>query len=69
MNKTFPKIFDKAGKINIGQKFSEALLEHFLNIGITMAIFRLVGKIPNLDDVSMKYVKLGKITGAVSLTK
>ena len=57
MDKTFSKIFDKAGKIENGRKFSGMVLEPFLNIGNTLATFRLFGKIPNLNDVSMKYVK------------
>ena len=57
MDTTFSKIFDKAGKIEIGRRFSGMELESFLNIGNTLATFRLFGKIPNLNDVSMKYVK------------
>ena len=57
VDKTFSKIFNKAGQIEIGRKFSGMVLEPFLNIGNTLATFRLFGKIPNLNDVSMKYVK------------
>ena len=55
VDKTFSKIFDKAGKIEIGPKFSRAVLEPFLIIGNTLATFRLFGKISNLNDVSIKH--------------
>ena len=69
MDKTFLKIFDKAGKLEIGRKFSRAVLKPFLIIGKALATFRLFGKIPNLNDVSIKYVKKGEIISATSLTK
>ena len=56
MDKTFSKIFDKPGEIRIGRKFSGAVLEPFLLIGNTLVTFRLFGKIPNLNNVLIKYV-------------
>ena len=64
MDKTFSKIFDEAGKIEISRKFSGGVLEPFLMIGNTLATFRLFGKIPNANDVS---IKKGKIIGAASI--